>query len=497
MEILILMLCLLPTAYILFIAKKFKKSSSNLPPGPRPLPIIGNLHLLGAKPHKSLAKLAQTHGPIMTLKQGQVTAIVISSAPAAKLVLQKHDHLFANRFVPKAFQTSDIEKFSVAWTSLSPKWRHLRKVPNSLIFSKQKMDANGDLMHQKVEELIADARRKCTIGEPMLIGEAAFKSSLNVLSKMILSIDFADGESETAREFKKVFRERMELAGTPNLVDFFPLLERFDPQRIRARIIPNNLKILTMFDRMIDERLARRAEESSVFENRDVLDNLLNLMQDSNDDLTRDDIIHLLLDLFVAGTDTTSSTLEWAMTEVLRNPEILTKAKSELERVTNKGKPIQDEEVELLPYLQAIINETLRLHPPTPLLLPRKNFEPVELNGYTIPKGAQVVVNAWAIGRDPGAWENPERFEPERFLGLSNVSFVGGNFELIPFGGGRRICPGLSLAVKMLQLMLGSLVNCFEWKLEDGQCPEDIDMDEKFGITLSKTHPLKAVPLPI
>ncbi|CAM8955164.1 unnamed protein product [Rhodiola kirilowii] len=289
----------------------------------------------------------------------------------------------------------------------------------------------------------------------------------------------------------------MELAGTPNLVDFFPLLERFDPQRIRARIIPNNLKILTMFDRMIDERLARRAEEGSVFENRDVLDNLLNLMQDSNDDLTRDDIIHLLLDLFVAGTDTTSSTLEWAMTEVLRNPEILTRAKSEFERVTNKGKPIQDEEVELLPYLQAIINETLRLHPPTPLLLPRKNFEPVELNGYTIPKGAQVVVNAWAIGRDPGTWENPERFEPERFLGLSNVSFVGGNFELIPFGGGRRICPGLSLAVKMLQLMLGSLVNCFEWKLEDGQCPEDIDMDEKFGITLSKTHPLKAVPLPI
>ncbi|CAM8955165.1 unnamed protein product [Rhodiola kirilowii] len=193
MEILILMLCLLPTAYILFIAKKFKKSSSNLPPGPRPLPIIGNLHLLGAKPHKSLAKLAQTHGPIMTLKQGQVTAIVISSAPAAKLVLQKHDHLLANRFVPNAFQTSDIEKFSVAWTSLSPKWRHLRKVSNSLIFSKQNMDANGDLMHQKVEELIADARRKCTIGEPMLIGEAAFKSSLNVLSKMILSIDFADG----------------------------------------------------------------------------------------------------------------------------------------------------------------------------------------------------------------------------------------------------------------------------------------------------------------
>uniref|UniRef100_A0A7N0V052 Cytochrome P450 n=1 Tax=Kalanchoe fedtschenkoi TaxID=63787 RepID=A0A7N0V052_KALFE len=498
MDVITVTLCLLITTSLCFIIPKaIKQRYSNLPPGPTPLPVIGSLHLLGTKPHKSLAKLAQTHGPIMTLKLGQITAIVISSASAARLVLQKQDHLFANRSVPDSLQACDHGKLSVAWIPLSPKWRELRKICSTYIFSSQKMEANSHLMMQKVEELIADVRKKCTAEEPVLIGEAAFKTSMNLLSRVILSTDLADGESEASREFKKSFWDIMELGGSPNLVDFFPWLERVDPQRIRARMEPHCLKMLSLMDRLIDQRLARRAEEASGFDKeKDVLDSLLDIMQDSNEVLTRNEMNHLLQDLFVAGTDTTASTLEWAMSEVLKNPEIYSKAKSELEQVTGKGKPVQDADVALLPYLQAIVNETLRLHPPTPLLLPRKTLEAVELSGFTVPKGAQVMVNAWAIGRDSTTWDDPECFKPERFLG-SNVSFVGGNFEVIPFGGGRRICPGLQMAVKMLQSMLGSLINCFDWKLEDGQSPEDVDMDDKFGITLQKSHPLKAIPSPV
>lgn len=202
----------------------------------------------------------------------------------------------------------------------------------------------------------------------------------------------------------------------------------------------------------------------------------------------------MLQDLFAAGTDTTSSTLEWAMAELLHNPRTLSKARTELEQTIGKGSLIEESDIVRLPYLQAVIKETFRLHPAVPLLLPRKAGENVEVSGYTIPKGAQLFVNAWAMGRDPSLWEDPESFVPERFLG-SDIDARGRNFELIPFGAGRRICPGLPLAMRMLHMMLGSLIHSFDWKLENGVTPESMDMEDKFGITLGKAQSLRAVPI--
>ncbi|KAM1303787.1 hypothetical protein ACFX2F_021554 [Malus domestica] len=192
-----------------------------------------------------------------------------------------------------------------------------------------------------------------------------------------------------------------------------------------------------------------------------------------------------LQELFTAGTDTTSSTLEWAMAELLRNLEKLSKAQAELKQIIGKGKPVEESYVARLPYLQGIIKETFRLYPAAPLLLPRKAETDVEIDGYNVPKGAQVFVNACAIGRDPGIWDNPDSFVLERFLG-SKIYVTGQNFELIPFGGGRR----------MVNLMLGSLINCFDkWKLEDGVTPKTMNMDQKFGLTLQKAQTLRVVPM--
>lgn len=201
-------------------------------------------------------------------------------------------------------------------------------------------------------------------------------------------------------------------------------------------------------------------------------------------------------DLFVAGTDTTSNTLEWAMAESLKNPEIMKKAKAELEEVIGKGKVLDEADIQRLPYLRCMVKETLRIHPPVPFLIPRRVDQDVEVCGYTVPKNSQVFVNAWAIGRDPETWPNPLEFRPERFFD-SEVDMKGRDFELIPFGAGRRICPGLPLAVRMVPVMLGSLLNSFNWKLEGGKGPKDLDMEEKFGITLQKALPLMAVPVPL
>ncbi|PWA96070.1 geraniol 10-hydroxylase [Artemisia annua] len=237
-------------------------------------------------------------------------------------------------------------------------------------------------------------------------------------------------------------------------------------------------------------------------------------------------------DLFVAGTDTTSNSLEWAMAEVLRNPHTMAKAKEELKDVTGKGKLVDEADISRLPYLQCIVKETLRLHPPVPLLIPRKTETKVTLDGYIVPKGTQVLVNVWAIGRDPSTWDNSLEFKPERFLNSeldvrgrdfellpfgggrricpgrdpstwdnslefkperflnSELDVRGRDFELLPFGGGRRICPGLPLAVRMLPVMLGSLLNNFDWDINNRIGLEELDMNEKFGITLQKAEPL-------
>lgn len=184
------------------------------------------------------------------------------------------------------------------------------------------------------------------------------------------------------------------------------------------------------------------------------------------------------------------------MSELLKNPDIMSRVKDELQQTIGRRKLIKEEDIAHLPYLQAIVKETLRVHPPAPLLLPRKTLEEVELWDYKIPKGAQVVINAWAISRDPNTWDDPSSFKPERFLN-SDMDFRGANFELIPFGAGRRICPGMNLAHKLVHLMLGSLINCFDWKLESNANLKDIDMEEKLGITLQKAVPLRAIPLPI
>ena len=174
------------------------------------------------------------------------------------------------------------------------------------------------------------------------------------------------------------------------------------------------------------------------------------------------------------------------MAELLHNPEVMSKAKQELEQTIGVGNPIQESDVAKLPYLQAIIKEALRLHPPAPLLLPRKAKIDVEISGYTIPQGTRVLINEWAIGRNPSIWENANLFLPERFLG-SKIDVKGRDFQLTPFGSGRRICPGSPLAIRMLHVMLGSLVNSFDWKLENNITPEDMDMDQ----------PLRAIPVGI
>ncbi|KAL2892356.1 Geraniol 8-hydroxylase [Bienertia sinuspersici] len=182
------------------------------------------------------------------------------------------------------------------------------------------------------------------------------------------------------------------------------------------------------------------------------------------------------------------------MTELLHNPQKMTKAQIELKQVFGKGGTIKESDISKLSYIQAIVKEIFRLHPPVPFLIPYKAQKDVEFCGYHVPKNAHIWVNVWAIGRDSKVWSNPILFSPERFV-EREINVNGRNFELLPFGAGRRICPGMPLADRIVHLILSTLLHSFDWKYCDGISSKDIDVEEKFGITLQKARSLPAIPL--
>ncbi|XP_009793557.1 geraniol 8-hydroxylase-like [Nicotiana sylvestris] len=471
------------------------RSNKKLPPGPIPLPLIGNLHnILGGQPHQSLAKLADKFGPIISLKLGQITTVVISSSAVAKEIIQKQDLAFSSRTIPDAIHAINQYQFSVIWLPVDTRWRSLRKIMNTYIFSGNKLDANQHLRSQKIQDLIAYCHRCSQTRDAVSIGQVAFETSMNILSSIIFSKDVVDHYANLGKEFKDLVCKISEESGKPNLADYYPVLKRIDPQGIRRRLSKHLNILLEQIEGLIDERLEQR-RKSSTSNSTDVLDVLLNISQEDPQAIDRNHIERLCLDLFIAGTDTTSNTLEWAMVEIMRKPYIMDKAKAELAEVIGKGKVIEEADVIHLPYLQCIVKETLRIHPTVPLLI-RKVDQNVEACGYFIPKDSQVIVHLWSIGRDPTIWEEPLVFKPERFWG-SKIDVRGQDFELIPFGVGRRICPGLPLAARTLSVMLGSLLNSFDWKAEGDIAPEHLDVEEKFGLTLARSIPLRVIPIPL
>nr|QLM00676.1 geraniol 10-hydroxylase [Bacopa monnieri] len=499
MDFFTIALLLLLTIILIQGLEFLKTRGKKLPPGPTRLPIIGNLHLIGDKPHKSLTRLAKTHGPIMCLRLGQIDTVVISSSAVAKEVLQKQDLAFSSRSIQDVVHAVDHYKYSMVYLPVGSTWRNMRKILNSNVFSGNSLDGSKEIRRRKVAELVESCRSQSRRGEAVDIGGAAFTTSLNLLSNTIFSRDLADPFSDSAKEFKELVRKITVLNGTPNFSDFFPVLARFDPQGIRRRMTVFATHLREIFRGMIDERLEKQ-KLNHVHEHeeakKDAIDVLLAISQQNPQEIDRKHIEHLCLDLFIAGTDTTSVTVEWAMAELLKNPDVMKKAKAELDDVIGKGKVIDESDLSHLPYLRSIVKETLRLHAPVPFLVPRRVGEDIEVCGYIVPKNSQVFVNAWAIARDPETWNDPLEFKPERFVD-SEVNVKGRDFDLIPFGAGRRICPGLPLAMRVVPVMVGSLLNCFEWKVAGGMSAKELDMEEKFGITLQKAYPLHVVPIPV
>ncbi|KAK6152338.1 hypothetical protein DH2020_014973 [Rehmannia glutinosa] len=510
----IVLALLLWAAWAVATERKHRRleEQGRLPPGPRPWPVVGNMFQLAsgnswAPPHQLFAKLADKHGPIMTLHLGSMTTVVISSRDAARVMFKQHDTVLAGRKIYESMKGEIGNEGSLITAQYGHHWRTLRRLCTAEFFAAGPIDSMRGVREKCVDRMvkyISDAAAAASGGVGGVdVGRFFFLMAFNLIGNLIFSKDLLDPRSERGARFFYHAGKTMEYAGKPNVADFLPGLKWVDPQGIRRKTQFHVKRAFDVAGEFLKERM-REMENGSGFEKKDRKDYLDVLLEykgdgdgvDGHSGFSSTIINVIVFEMFTAGTDTTTSTLEWAMAELLYNPETLHKAQSELRAQIKPGKKLEEEYLDHLPYLKAVIKETLRLHPPLPFLVPHKAMDSCKFLGFHIPKETQILVNVWAIGRDPNTWKDPLKFRPERFLDPDMADYKGQHFEFIPFGSGRRMCPAVPLAGRVLPLALGSVLHSFDWALAHGLKAEEMDMSERMGITLRKGVPLKAVPVP-
>ncbi|KAL1564197.1 cytochrome P450 81Q32-like [Salvia divinorum] len=471
--------------YILFslsfilITLKFYYSRKKLPPTPFPsLPLLGHLHLLKFPLHRTFLNLSRKLGPVFSLRLGTRVMVVVSSPAAAEECFTKNDIILANR--PRFIIGKYIgyNYTSLVGAPYGDYWRSLRRLTATEIFSSARLNSFQSIRHDEVRLMLENLSRKsghASVEIRQLLSELTFNNIMRMVAgKRYFSVGEDDEEAE---EFRGIIKEVFSYGGVSNLADFFPVLRWFDYKGVEKNLAKISAKMDATLQALIDEQ--RRHSDGNT-----MINHLLALQNSDPEYYTEEIIKCLIVTMLLVGTDTSSVTVEWAMSALLNNPEKMKKARKEIDRVVGNDRLLQESDLHNLSYLQNIISETLRLFPAAPLLVPHEASSDCKIAGYDVPRGAIVMVNAWAIQRDPSVWDDPETFKPERFQGEG----IGAP-NLLAFGMGRRACPGSGLAHRVVGLALGCLIQCFEWERVDERL---VDLSEGKGASMPKNVPLEA-----
>ncbi|CAA2966522.1 premnaspirodiene oxygenase-like [Olea europaea subsp. europaea] len=444
---------------------------------------------MGAPPHRALSKLSKQYGPIIHLKLGEVSSIVISSCEIAKKVLTVNDLAIADRPESIGMETLWYDYKDLAFSPYNEHWKQMRKICIMEILSNKNVRSYGHIRHDEISKLIRSIRSH---GEPFNMTDMllSYTSSVTARAAFVGILK----EQDTLINFMKIGP----LAGGFELADLYPSLKFLQIfSWNKHQLLKMRCKLDSILDVMLNEhkhKLAREKRDNGELVSENIVDVLLRKQQSEDLDvpITDDDIKAIIFDMFTAGTETL--TFDWAMTDLMRNPRVMAKAQAEIREAFKGKKKIEESDVQNLKYLKLIIKENFRVHPAV-TLLPRACREECEVYGYTIPYKAKVAVNIWALGRDPEYWEEPEIFKPERFEN-SSVDFLGNNFEYIPFGSGRRFCPGMNFGIANIDVPLAQLLYHFDWKLPHGMNHGDLDMSEIPGVSVQRKNNLYLIATP-
>ncbi|PIA38389.1 hypothetical protein AQUCO_02800232v1 [Aquilegia coerulea] len=471
------------------------RGTGRLPPSPVKLPIIGHLHLLGPIPHQAFYKLSNKYGPLIYLLLGSVPCVVASTAETAKEFLKTHELSFSGRPFLTAVDKLTYGSADFTFAQYGPYWRFMKKLCMSELLGGRTIDKLLPVRREEIKRFLKLILQRSDSEETVNVSAELTTLMNNIISRMMLSKRCSESEND-AEEVKTLVQEVAELGGKFNLSDFIWFLRNIDLQGCKKRSEDVHVRYDAMIEKIIKEHeeVKSKQKESSEDGVKDLLHILLDAAEDDKAEikLTRENIKAFILDLFVAGTDTSASTTEWALSELINHPDIFENAREEIDNVVGKNRLVEESDIQNLPYLQAIMKETLRLHPTGPLVV-RKSSEDCRVGEYDIPKNTRLFVNVWAIGRDPKHWEDPLEFRPTRFTTGEKIDVRGQHFHLLPFGSGRRGCPGATLALQVVQTTLASIIQCFEFRMEDGKSAT-VDMTEGPGLTLPRANPLLCVP---
>ncbi|CAD6256947.1 unnamed protein product [Miscanthus lutarioriparius] len=487
-----LLLLLVPCVLLLLLASRHPLPRSNdkqrrqLPLSHPGLPIIGHLLLVGDRPHVPFRDLAAKHydrggGGLMLLRLGMLP---IRTKGAAFTIVG---------FYRCAMIGSTSRSSNVAFAPYGEHWGQVRKLVTTHLLTVKKVNSYHHARQEEVRLVLDKLREAAAMDAEVDLSEMMNAFANDIICRAVC------GKFSREEGRNKLFRElnhttTVLLAGF-NLESYFPGLAK------SLGVFVSNRKVHQVhkrWDDLLEEIISDHERRRRTSKNgHDFTDVMLSVQQEYN--ITRDHIKAILMDMFEAGTATSSSVLEAAMAELMRSPHLMTKLQAEVRKKTPKGQEmVREEDLADMPYLRAVVMETLRLHPPAPLLVPHQSMADCDVDGYTIPSGTRVIINVWAISRDPRSWENPEEFVPERFVdggAATDLDFKGNDFQFTPFGAGRRMCPGINFGLATINIMLANLVYCFDWKLPAG-VEEDIDMTEVFGLTVHRKETLILVPKP-
>ncbi|OAE25562.1 hypothetical protein AXG93_2022s1130 [Marchantia polymorpha subsp. ruderalis] len=466
--------------YILLkILKRGRHKSGRRPPAPPCWPLIGHFHhLISGLPHHNLAKIAEKYGPIVWLELGAASVVVVSSSDIAKEILKTQDHIFASRPPAILGEMLFANGLDLLFSPLNDNFREARKIFTTELLSQQRIDSFQDLRREFFSTTMQRAFEEGDANRFINLAEIMHEQFMSLSTRMLYGKD-GRAHSKQLVEFIRI----LTTTGWFVVEEYFPFLKPFDPSGQVKRLKNLGENYFHLMDSVIDQHLKENSNSNSNRE-QNFLDVLLAM---SN--FTRVQVKVLLLDILLAGGDTSPDTIVWAIAELLRHPDVMERLQNELDDVIGKERLVEEEDLKKLEYLQAVVKETLRLHPIGALGVPHFSTEATKVAGYDIPASTRVMINLYAIGRDPKVWENPQKFDPLRFLN-SPIDVKGQHYEVLPFSSGRRKCPGMNLALVSVAYNIAQLVHACSFSLPEGMTGLDVDLEESFGTTLCKRNPL-------